>query len=188
MCSPGHGCSWGCLGDVAPDLGDAVELPRKSFMNVPGRKCVTAKRVGGPDCRRAGAVASRNGTDKPGAVGAPRSVLERSNGHIVAIMRHGCVRSGVGAAPKPAADAVGKTAGQAGGRGAGAGRAHMVRAASGDRCPEGTVPAAGAPDEKTVASDCIVTSIPGQGRLPPARKPDSGRPCARRLPVYLSVD
>jgi len=120
-------------------------------MNVPERKCVTAKRVGGPDCRRAGAVASRNGTDKPGAADAPRSALERSNGHIVAIMRHGCVRSEVRAAPKPAADAVGKTAGQAGGRAAGAGPAQVVRAASGDRRPEGTVPAAGAPGEKTVA-------------------------------------
>jgi hypothetical protein len=37
----------GLPGGVAPDLGDVVELPRKSLMNVPERACVTAKRFRG---------------------------------------------------------------------------------------------------------------------------------------------
>ena len=63
-------CSWGCLGDVAPDLGDAVELLRKSLMSVPEREPETGKRLAGPAAGRR-PVGSRDGTGEPGTVSAP---------------------------------------------------------------------------------------------------------------------
>ncbi len=55
----------GWPGDVAPDLGDVVELLRKSFMSVPERASVAAKRASRLDRREAGVVGSWNGTDRP---------------------------------------------------------------------------------------------------------------------------
>jgi hypothetical protein len=57
----------GWPGEVAPDLGDVVELLRKSLMSVPERASVTAKQASRPDRREAGVVGSWNGTDRPRA-------------------------------------------------------------------------------------------------------------------------
>ena len=51
-------------GDVALDLGDVVELLRKSLMNVPERANVTAKRASAPDRREASVVEFWDGTDR----------------------------------------------------------------------------------------------------------------------------